>query len=98
MLRIEPMYDHVLIELIKEKEKTASGLYIPASAQEKPMEGTVLAVGHGMQVQDGTLRPLKVKAGDRIIFSKYAGMELRNMGDDRLMLRESDILGIVHET
>lgn len=91
---IKPLGDRVVIELVEQEEKTASGIVLPDSAQEKPQEGKVIAVGSGAIV-DGQRVPLEVKENDRIIFSKFAGTEVKYDGKEYLILRESDILAIV---
>ncbi len=78
-------------------EKTASGLYIPDAAQEKPISGTVLAAGKGKPNEDGTIRPLEVKAGDKILFGKYAGTEIKIDGTEHTILKEDDVLGIIED-
>ncbi|HLS65594.1 MAG TPA: co-chaperone GroES [Pseudogracilibacillus sp.] len=91
---IKPLGDRVVIELVEQEEKTASGIVLPDSAQEKPQEGKVIAVGSGAIV-DGQRVPLEVKENDRIIFSKFAGTEVKYDGKEYLILRESDILAVV---
>lgn len=91
---IKPLGDRVIIEAIAREESTASGIFLPDSAKEKPQEGKVVAVGSGT-LKDGVRIPLEVKEGDRIIFSKYAGTEVKFEGSDLLILRESDILAIL---
>jgi len=96
MTTIRPLFDRVLVKRNEEPTKTKSGLFLPDSAsKEKPVEGTVLAVGNGRVSDDGKLSPLAVKEGDRVIFGKYAGTEIKVDGEDRLILREDDILGII---
>jgi chaperonin GroES len=96
MTTIRPLFDRVLVKRNEEPTKTKSGLFLPDSAsKEKPVEGTVLAVGNGRVSDDGKLSPLAVKEGDRVIFGKYAGTEIKLDGEDRLILREDDILGII---
>ena len=94
-MKIRPLQDRVIVRRVKEEEKTKGGLYIPDTAKEKPIEGTVIAAGNGKVTEDGKVRPLAVKAGDKIVFGKYAGTEVKVDGQDRLILREDDILGIV---
>ena len=92
--KIRPLHDRVIIKRIEEKEKTKGGIIIPDSAKEKPQEGRVVAVGAGRH-DDGKVIPLDVKAGDKILFGKYAGTEIKLNGEEHLILREEDILGIV---
>ena len=94
-MKIRPLFDRVLVQRNEEPTKTKSGLFLPETAKEKPIEGTVIAAGNGKVTEDGKLRPLAVKAGDKIVFGKYAGTEVKVDGQDRLILREDDILGIV---
>ncbi|MGI2329247.1 co-chaperone GroES [Planococcus sp. YIM B11945] len=92
---LRPLGDRVIIELIEAEEKTSSGIVLPGSAQEKPQEGKVIAVGNGLIRENGQRTELDVQAGDRIIFSKYAGTELKYEGNEYLILRENDILAIL---
>jgi len=94
-MNIRPLQDRVIVRRVKEEEKTKGGLYIPDTAKEKPVEGTVLAVGNGKILEDGTVRKLDVKAGDRVLFGKYSGTEVKVEGEEHLILREDDILGVV---
>jgi chaperonin GroES len=94
-MKIRPLFDRVLVQRNDEPAKTKSGLFLPETAKEKPIEGTVIAAGNGKVTEDGKVRPLAVKAGDRIVFGKYAGTEVKVDGQERLILREDDILGIV---
>ncbi len=94
-MKIRPLQDRVLVRRVKEDEKTKGGLFIPDSAKEKPVEAIVLAVGNGKILEDGTVRALDVKAGDRVLFGKYTGSEVKIDGEDALILREDDILGIL---
>jgi chaperonin GroES len=82
---------------MEEEEKTKGGIIIPDSAKEKPLEGKVLAVGNGKILEDGKVRPLDVKVGDRVLFGKYAGTEIKIEGEEHLMLREEDILGVIEK-
>jgi chaperonin GroES len=96
MTTIRPLFDRVLVKRNTEPTKTASGLFLPDSAsKEKPVQGTVLAVGNGRVSDSGDITPLAVKEGDTVVFGKYAGTEVKIEGEDRLILREDDILGIV---
>ncbi len=94
-MQVRPLHDRVLVKRQIEEEKTKSGIYIPDSAKEKPVEGEVIAVGTGRVGDDGKVRPLDVKKGDRILFGKYSGTEIKIEGDEFLMMREEDILGII---
>ncbi len=95
-MNVRPLHDRVLVKRNDEPEKTASGLlYLPESAKEKPAQGTILAVGAGRVKEDGSVIPLQVKEGDRIVFGKYAGTEIKVQGEERLILREDDILGVI---
>ena len=94
-MNIRPLYDRVVIKRIEEAETKQGGLYIPDSAKEKPQEGEVVAVGQGKRLENGKLAPLDVKAGDRILFGKYSGSEIKLDGNDYLILREDEILGIL---
>jgi chaperonin GroES len=94
-MKIRPLQDRVIVKRLAEEEKTKGGIIIPDSAKEKPQEGKVVAVGKGKVTDDGKLIKLDVKAGDRILFSKYAGAEVKIDGEERLIMREDDILGII---
>ena len=94
-MNIRPLQDRVIVRRVKEEEKTKGGLYIPDSAKEKPIEGEVIAVGNGKVNEDGTVRKLDVKEGDRILFGKYSGSEVKIDGEEHLILREDDILGVI---
>ncbi|MGI8741243.1 MAG: co-chaperone GroES [Bryobacteraceae bacterium] len=94
-MNIRPLYDRVVIKRIEETENMKGGLYIPDSAKEKPQEGEVVAVGQGKRLENGKLATLDVKAGDRILFGKYSGSEIKLDGNDYLILREDEILGIL---
>jgi chaperonin GroES len=93
-MKIRPLYDRV-VKRIEEKETTRSGIIIPDSAQEKPQEAEVIAVGHGKRLEDGTLVALDVKAGDRILFGKYSGNDITVDGQEYLIMREDDVLGVL---
>ena len=90
-----PLHDRVLVRRVGEEEKTAGGIIIPDTAQEKPSEGKIVAVGSGVRADDGSIRKLDVKAGDRVLFGKFGGTDVKVGGEDLIILRESDILGIV---
>ena len=89
------MQDRVLIRRVEPEAKTAGGIFIPDTAQEKPMEGDVIAVGPGARGEDGTVHPLDIKAGDRVLFGKWSGTELRLDGEELMIMKEADIMGIV---
>ena len=94
-MKFRPLHDRVLVRRIEGLEKTAGGIIIPDTAKEKPQEGEVLAVGTGTRSEDGKLTPLEVKVGDRILFGKWSGSEVIISGEELLIMKESDILGIV---
>ncbi|OIP33995.1 MAG: co-chaperone GroES [Deltaproteobacteria bacterium CG12_big_fil_rev_8_21_14_0_65_43_10] len=94
-MKIRPLQDRVIVKRVEEEEKTKGGIIIPDSAKEKPMEGKVIAVGTGKVLEDGKKHPLDVKKGDRILFGKYAGTEVKIDGEEHLIMREDDILGIL---
>ena len=94
-MKIRPLQDRVIVRRIKEEEKTKGGLYIPDTAKEKPSEGSVVAVGNGKILEDGSVRKLDVKEGDRVLFGKYSGNEVKIEGEDHLILREDEILGVL---
>ncbi|HPQ80334.1 MAG TPA: co-chaperone GroES [bacterium] len=93
--KIRPLQDRILVKRLSEEEKTKGGIIIPDSAKEKPQEGEVMAVGNGKVMDNGTKLALEVKAGDRILFSKYSGTEVKIDGEEYTIMREDDILGIV---
>ena len=94
-MTFRPLHDRVLVRRVEAEEKTAGGIIIPDTAKEKPQEGEVLAVGTGVRDESGKLTPLDVKEGDKILFGKWSGTEVRLNGEDLLIMQESDILGIV---
>ena len=94
-MQIRPLYDRILVKRVEQETRSSGGLFLPETAKEKPSEGVVLAVGQGRLSNDGTVRPLVVKAGDRVLFGKYAGTEIKVDGDERLVLREDEVFGIV---
>ena len=96
MLNIRPLYDRIVVKRIEERETTRNGIVIPDSAQEKPQEGEVIAVGRGKRLEDGTLAALDVKAGDRILFGKYSGSDIKVDGAEYMIMREDDVLGILN--
>src|SRR3954463_6631825 len=95
MARFKPLHDRVLVKRIEAEEKTAGGIIIPDTAKEKPVEGEVLAVGPGARDETGGIFPLDVKVGDRVLFGKWAGTDVLIDGEERLILKESDILGVI---
>jgi chaperonin GroES len=94
-MKIRPLADRVVVKRTKEEEKTKGGIIIPDSAKEKPVEGLVIAVGNGKALKDGKLRPLDVKAGDRVLFGKYSGTEVKLDGEEHVILREDDLLAVL---
>jgi chaperonin GroES len=94
-MAIRPLQDRILIQRVKEEEKTKGGLYIPDSAKEKPVEGKVIAVGNGAVQKDGKVRPLQVKKGDLVLFAKYSGSDIKIDGEDHLIMREEDVLAVI---
>lgn len=94
-MNIRPLHDRIIIKRIQEEEKTKGGIIIPDSAKEKPMEGEVIAAGNGKVLEDGTVRKLEVKVGDRVLYGKYSGTEVKIDGEERLIMREEDILCVV---
>ncbi len=94
-MKIRPLHDRIIVKRMEEERKTASGIVIPDSATEKPDQGEVLAVGNGKIGDDGKARPLDVKVGDRVLFGKYAGQTVKVEGEDVLVMREEDIMGIL---
>lgn len=94
-MQVRPLYDRVLVKRVEEETRSKGGLFLPESAKEKPSEGVVLAVGQGRLTNGGDVRPLAVKEGDRVAFGRYAGTEIKIDGEDRIVLREDEILGIV---
>ena len=94
-MQVTPLHDRVLVKRLAEEEKSKGGIIIPDTAKEKPIQGEVIAVGKGRIADDGKVRALDVKKGDKVLFGKYAGTEIKIEGDEFLMMREEDILGIV---
>ena len=94
-MEFRPLHDRVLVKRVEQEEKTAGGIIIPDTAQEKPMEGEIVAAGSGSRREDGALVPLDVKAGDRVLFGKWSGTEVKIDGDDLLIMKESDLLGVI---
>jgi chaperonin GroES len=96
-MKIRPLQDRLIVQRVQEEERTKGGIIIPDTAKEKPSEGVVIAVGKGKVMEDGSQRPLDVKNKDRILFSKYAGTEVKIEGDDYLIMREDDVLGVIEK-
>jgi chaperonin GroES len=94
-MKIRPLQDRVIVKRLEEEEKTKGGIIIPDTAKEKPQEGKVIAVGKGKVTEEGKLIPLDVKVGDRILFGKYSGTEVKIEGEEHLIMREEDILGVI---
>ena len=96
-MNIRPLHDRVLVRRIEEGEKTSGGIIIPDTAQEKPSEGKIVAVGSGIRADDGSIRKLDVKAGDRVLFGKFGGTDVKVDGEDVLVMREDDIMGVIED-
>ncbi|MES1973807.1 MAG: co-chaperone GroES [Pseudomonadota bacterium] len=94
-MTFRPLHDRVLVRRIEAVERTAGGIIIPETAKEKPQEGEIVSVGTGIRAEDGTITPLDVKAGDKILFGKWSGTEVKIDGEDLLIMKESDVLGVV---
>lgn len=94
-MKFRPLHDRVLVKRLEADEKTAGGIILPDTAQEKPMEGEILAVGNGHKSEDGKTTPLDVKKGDRVLFGKWSGTEVKVDGQDLLIMKESDIMGVI---
>ena len=96
-MKIRPLHDRVLVKRLEENTKTAGGIIIPDMAKEKPSEGLIEAVGDGMRTEDGKIIPLNVKVGDKVLFGKWSGTEVKVNGEERLIIKESEILGVIEE-
>ena len=96
-MNIRPLQDRVILKRVKEEEKTKGGIIIPDTAKEKPIEGEVVAVGNGKVLDDGNVKKLDVKVGDRVLFGKYSGTEVKLDGEERLIVREEDILAVLEK-
>jgi chaperonin GroES len=94
-MKVKPLYDRLVVKRLEEEEKTKGGIIIPDAAKEKPQEGRVIAVGDGKVLENGQKAPLSVKAGDKILFGKYSGTEIKIDGDEHLIMREDDVLAII---
>jgi chaperonin GroES len=95
MAKFKPLHDRVVIKALESEERTKGGIIIPDTAKEKPMQGKVVAVGPGARGEDGKLQPMGVKAGDKVLYGKWSGTEVKIDGDDLLIVKESDILGVI---
>ncbi|HSN29609.1 MAG TPA: co-chaperone GroES, partial [Kofleriaceae bacterium] len=98
VMMIRPLYDRILAKRVAEQDKTTGGLFIPDSAKEKPVEALVISVGSGKLLANGTIQPVAVKAGDKILIGKYTGSDVKLVGKDHIILREDDILAVLEET
>jgi chaperonin GroES len=96
-MKIRPLQDRIIVKRVEEEEKTKGGIIIPDTAKEKPMEGKITAVGKGKVLEDGKVHPPDVKVGDRVLFGKYAGTEVKIDGEEHLIMREDDILGVIEK-
>ena len=94
-MKIRPLHDRILVKRLEEETKTAGGLFIPDAAKEKPIQAKVIAVGSGKRLEDGTLHKPEVKVGDRVLFSKYSGNEIKLDGEEHLIMREDDLLAVL---
>jgi len=97
-MKFRPLHDRVLVRRVEQEEKTSGGIIVPDTAKEKPMEGEVIAVGPGGRDETGKLIPIDVKTGDRVLFGKWSGTEVKIDGEDLLIMKESDIMGVLEET
>ena len=97
-MKFRPLHDRVVVKRVAEEEKTKGGIIIPDTAKEKPMEGEIVSVGPGARDENGKLVPLDVKAGDRILFGKWSGTEIKLNGEDLLIMKESDVMGVIEQT
>jgi len=94
-MKIRPLHDRVIVKRLEEERKTASGIVIPDTAAEKPDQGEIIAVGNGKVLEDGSVRKLEVKVGDKVLFGKYAGQSVKVSGEELLVMREEDIMGVI---
>jgi chaperonin GroES len=97
-MKIRPLHDRIVVKRIEEEDTAPGGIIIPDTAKEKPQKGEVVAVGQGKRLEDGKLIPLDVKAGDRILFGKYSGSEIKLEGEELLIIREDEVLGVIEDT
>ena len=96
-MKFRPLHDRILVKRLQSEEKTAGGLFIPDNAKEKPMEGLVMAIGHGKRMDDGTLAKPEVKVGETVLFGRYSGSEIKIDGTEHVVMREDDLLGIIEK-
>ena len=96
-MKIRPLYDRIMVKRVEQSEELQGGLFIPDSAKEKPQQGEVVAVGKGKRLENGKVVPLDVQAGDRILFGKYSGSEIKLDGEEFLIMREDDVLGVIED-
>jgi chaperonin GroES len=96
-MNIRPLHDRIVAKRLQEEEKTAGGLFIPDTAKEKPLEAEIIAVGNGKILEDGKVRPLDVKKGDKVLIGKYSGSEVKINGEEHIILREDDILAVIEK-
>jgi chaperonin GroES len=96
-MKFRPLQDRILVKRVEEETKTAGGIFIPETAKEKPQQGEIVAVGNGKKTDDGKVLPLDLKVGDKVLFGKYSGSEIKLDGDDFLIMREDDILGVLEK-
>ncbi|HZP87486.1 MAG TPA: co-chaperone GroES [Burkholderiales bacterium] len=94
-MKIRPLHDRIIVKRLEEERKTASGIVIPDTAAEKPDQGEVLAIGNGKVLEDGKVRPLQVKVGDKVLFGKYSGQTVKVQGEEVLVMREEDVMGVI---
>ena len=94
-MKLRPMQDRIIVKRVEEETMTAGGIFIPETAKEKPQKGEIMAVGNGKKTEDGKVIPLDVKVGDKVLFGKYSGTEIKIEGDEYLIMREDDILGVM---
>jgi chaperonin GroES len=96
-VKVRPLHDRILVKQLEEEEKTAGGIIIPDTAKEKPHQGKIVAVGKGRKLEDGTVKPLDVKAGDRVLFEKYAGTAVKLDGEEYMIMREEELLAVIEK-
>ena len=96
-MNLRPLQDRIIVKRVEEETMTAGGLYIPETAKEKPQQGEVVAIGKGKRAENGTVHPIDLKVGDKVLFGKYAGSEVKLEGNDFLIMREDDILGVIEK-
>lgn len=94
-MNFRPLHDRILVKRVKSEEKTVGGIIIPDNAKEKPMEGQIVAIGHGRRLEDGSLAKLDVKVGEKVLFSKYSGTEIKVKNEEHLVMKEDDLLGVI---